>query len=73
MKKVILIKQYPYFPYCQPETEPSFIVDEKADILVNKGIAKISDFRSSKMLENTKEIKRPPKDKMVRTEKTNKK
>jgi len=66
MKKVILIKQYPYFPYCQPGTELCFIVDEQADILVNKGIAKL-------IVENTKEIKRPTNDKMVRAEKTNKK
>jgi hypothetical protein len=66
MKKVILIKQYPYFPYCPPGTELSFIIDYQADILVNKGIAKL-------IVENTKEVKRPPKNKMVRAEKTHKK
>ena len=66
MKKVILIKQHPYFPYYPRGTELSFIVDEQyADILVNKGIAK--------MLENTKEIKRPPNDKMVWADKVNQK
>jgi hypothetical protein len=58
MKKVVLKKQYPLFPYYPPGTELSFVADEQADGLVDKGIA---DYKS---------IEKPTKDKMIRRSKT---
>lgn len=65
MKKVVLIKQYPLFPYYPPGTELSFMVDSQADKLVSKGIA---DYKSEK--ETIKFLEKPPKDKMIKRSKT---